>query len=288
MSDARIVVLPGGKAVLAENGPLHLVLQAYFGAKADTALAREAAAYAFKCLGSVAESQSLLRQRHGLIKLLPKNEIARAMVQSVRLVGDEDLTPMAAVAGTIADFVADWLFSRKATKVIVDNGGDIAIRLEAGESARVGLRPVIESQEISHTILLDSRCASWGVTTSGMGGRSLTRGIASAVTVFAATSSLSDAAATAIANGCFAKDDNIIQVPAIAVDPSSDLGELPVTVSALGVAGETVQKALENGLNKAVALRQRGLICGALLVVGGQLVQTPGFAESVAELSHYE
>jgi len=33
------------------------------------------------------------------------------MIDSVMMVGDEDLTPMAAVAGTIADEVADFLLN---------------------------------------------------------------------------------------------------------------------------------------------------------------------------------
>ena len=225
----------------------------------------------------------------GLITSPLQDEIARAMLESVRSIGDEDLTPMAAVAGTIADFVADWLFARNnVTRVIVDNGGDIAIRLKAGESARVGLRPVIESQEITHSILLGSKYSSWGVTTSGMGGRSLTRGVASAVTVFATSSSVADAAATAIANGCFSEDENILQVPAKTIDPHTDLGDMLVTVSASGLAEKTVRKALENGLNKATDIQERGLILGTLIVVGEKIGQTPGFAESVAEITWYE
>ncbi len=70
---------------------------------------------------------------------------------------------------------------------------------------------------------------AWGVTTSGVGGRSLTRGIASAVTVLAANASVADAAATAIANACFVEDDRIIQVPAEKIDPNTDLTGIRVT-----------------------------------------------------------
>lgn len=288
MSDRRVAILHGGRAVLAENGPLRLVIQPFSGPVAETELAKEAAEYAFDCLARVAAALPALRRRHGLIATLPRDEIARVMLESVRIIGDEDLTPMAAVAGTIADFVADWLFARKVTRVIVDNGGDIAIRLKPGESARVGLRPVIDSLEITHLIHLDSTYPSWGVTTSGMGGRSLTRGIASAVTVFASTASVADAAATAIANSCFAEDGNIRQVPAITVDPTTDLGEMLVTVSASGLAAKTVTAALENGLEKAKAVMQRGDIRGALIAVAGKFVLTPGFTESVGEIYRYE
>ena len=132
------------------------------------------------------------------IKVLPENGLAQRMIESVRAIGDMDLTPMAAVAGTIADGVADWLFARGPTKVVVDNGGDIAIRLAAGETATVGIRPQINCSDISHIAYLDERRLSWGVTTSGRGGRSFTRGIASAVTVIAENASINIAAGTPI------------------------------------------------------------------------------------------
>jgi hypothetical protein len=285
MLDRRVEILHGGRAVLVENGPLRLVIQVFSGEVAETELAKEAAEIAFDCLAGVAKAQHILRQRHSWITREPEDDIAAAMLASVRRIGDEDLTPMAAVAGTIADFVADWLFSHNVTRVIVDNGGDIAIRLQEGETVRVGIRPDVESREITHSILLDSRLSSWGVNTSGMGGRSLTRGIASAVTVFADSSSIADAAATAIANACFAEDENIRQIPARMVDPDSDLGDMPVTVRASGLSPKTVAEALKNGLEKAMVVQRQGEIRGALLAVGGKYVQTPGFARAVGEVS---
>ncbi|WP_205233491.1 FAD:protein FMN transferase [Desulfopila inferna] len=270
---------------MIENGPLRLVIQVFSGEVAETELAKEAAEIAFDCLARVAKAQYFLRKRHSHITLEPEDDIAATMLASVRRIGDLDLTPMAAVAGTIADFVADWLFSHNVTRVIVDNGGDIAIRLQEGEAVRVGIRPTIESREITHSILLDSRFSSWGVNTSGIGGRSLTRGIASAVTVFAESSSIADAAATAIANACFAEDENIHQVPARMVDPGSDLGDVLVTVSASGLSPKTIAEALNNGLEKALVVQRQGEIRGALLAVGGKYVQTPGFAKAVGELS---
>jgi len=133
------------------------------------------------------------------------------------------------VAGSIADAVADWLFNRGLSRVIVNNGGDIAIRLAENETARVGVRTKVESPVISYMVELSSRHPSWGVNTSGLGGRSLTRGVASAVTAFARTSSLADAAATSVANACFAKDDTIVQAMAQEVDPHTDIrGWVPI------------------------------------------------------------
>lgn len=288
MSDRRIEILPGKIGVLAENGPLHLVIRAYSGSGLDHEMAVAASHYAFTCLEGVAGELPLLRQQHRELQLTPKHKISRAMLESVRAVGDADLTPMAAVAGSIADEVANWLMEKGATRAIVDNGGDIAIRLSPGERMTVGLRPTIESQKITHVIRLNSNSTTWGVNTSGLGGRSLTRGIASAVTAFGSTSSLADAAATAIANACFSQHKNILQVPARQIDSNSDLGEMLVTVSVQGLPEQIVAKALENGLQKASLVQQQGLIQGALIVIGDQFAWTIGFREMVGEIESNE
>jgi hypothetical protein len=198
------------------------------------------------------------------------------MVTSVKTIGDGDLTPMAAVAGTIADAVADWLFERGLTRVIVDNGGDIAIRLARGERATVGVRPQITSRLISHVIYLDSSRSAWGVTTSGMGGRSFTRGIASAVTVLADNASLADAAATAVANSCFVEDKSILQLPAQNIDPNSDLADIHVTSEVKLLSTESIRKAVGNARRKADNLFQKDLIIGAFIALGSVYTITDG------------
>jgi len=198
------------------------------------------------------------------------------MVTSVKTIGDGDLTPMAAVAGTIADAVADWLFERGLTRVIVDNGGDIAIRLARGERATVGVRPQITSRLISHVIYLDSSRSAWGVTTSGMGGRSFTRGIASAVTVLADNASVADAAATAVANSCFVEDRSILQLPAQNIDPNSDLAGIHVTSEVKPLSTESIRKAVGNARRKAENLFQKDLISGAFIALGSVYTITDG------------
>ena len=198
------------------------------------------------------------------------------MIASVRAVGDEDLTPMAAVAGTIADAVANWLFEREATKVIVDNGGDIAVRIAAGESVTVGVRPRVDSGHISHVIKLDSGRSAWGVTTSGVGGRSLTRGIASAVTVLANNASVADAAATAVANACFVEDKGIVQVPAEKIDPNSDLAGIHVTAEVGPLSPDKISIALNTALRKAEYLSQKDVIIGALITLDNVIVISKG------------
>jgi uncharacterized protein len=284
MSDRRIMPLPGGRAVLAENGPLRMVIQAWQGPDPHLELAMEAAKYAFDCLERVARRLAVLKRRPGDIHALPPEPISREMIASVRAVGDAELTPMAAVAGTLADAVADRLFGQGLSRVIVDNGGDIAIRLAEGETIRVGLRPEIQHQQMSHVLTLDGRHSSWGVCTSGLGGRSFTCGFASAVTAIARSSSLADAAATSVANACFVEGADVLQVPAEKLDPNTDIPGLLVTVKLGRLSPGQTSEALSKALKKAEQLTQKGVIWGAIVAIGKQVVRTADLSDCVAEL----
>ncbi|MEE4362489.1 MAG: hypothetical protein V2J08_01060, partial [Desulfotignum sp.] len=247
--------------------------------------ARQAGNFAFSCLEQVAVCRDLLRHRSEDLLEKFDNQAFPVPVQMVKnaLVFDvPDLTPMAAVAGSIADRVADFLFQKGVSKVIVDNGGDVAVRLSGDETARVGIRSDIASAEITHVIMLNSRCLSWGINTSGLGGRSFTRGIATAATVVAHSSARADAAATDIANACFSEDAGIVQVPAGQLDPMTDIPDIPVTVLVKDLKPETIARSLKRSLDRAAGYVESGLIMGAIITAGGKTVHTglpPGFLE---------
>jgi ApbE superfamily uncharacterized protein (UPF0280 family) len=264
------------ESVLVECGPMRLVIRAWNKKQPQIKLARRAAEESISYLERIARCRALLSRPIPDIEDLPGDELALGMIRSTRAIGDHDLTPMAAVAGTIADAVADWLFKQGLTRVIVDNGGDIAIRLARGETATVGVRPQVTSPLISHVIYLDSGRSTWGVTTSGMGGRSFTRGIASAVTVLAADASVADAAATAVANACFVEDKGIIQLPAGNIDPNSDLAGINVTTEVAPLSAESIRMAVGNARYKAENLFQKGLIIGAFIALGSVYTMTDG------------
>jgi hypothetical protein len=264
---------------------MRLVIQAWRDDDPWPDLAGQAADEAIHYLERIARWRSLLSQPWQRIESMPEDELALTMIDSVTAIGDDDLTPMAAVAGTIADAVADWLYERGATRVIVDNGGDIAIRLARGNAATVGVRPQVSSPGLSHLIKLKSGPPAWGVTTSGVGGRSLSRGIASAVTVLAANASLADAAATAVANACFAKDDGIAQLPAEEVDPTSELGRVRVTTAVENLTNETIRQAVAAARCKADHLSRCGTITGALIARDRVIVSTRGLRPYLYDLN---
>jgi hypothetical protein len=264
------------ESVLVECGPMRLVIRAWNKKQPQIELARRAAEESISYLERIARCRPLLSRPIPDIEDLPEDELALGMIRSTRAIGDHDLTPMAAVAGTIADAVADWLLERGLTRIIVDNGGDIAIRLARGETATVGVRPQVTSPLISHVIHLDSGRSTWGVTTSGMGGRSFTRGIASAVTVLAADASVADAAATAVANACFVEDKGIIQLPAENIDPNSDLAGINVTTEVGSLSTDKISIALNAARRKAEYLSQKDVIIGAFITLDNVIVISKG------------
>jgi len=271
-------MLPDG-AVMAECGPMRLVISAAVGKVTQRETAVQAAETSFNYLERIARLRGVLSRRMDEIPKDLEDSLGLQMVRSVLAVGDEDLTPMAAVAGTIADAVADYLFARGMTKVVVDNGGDVAVRLRRGASVRVGIRPEVGRQDISVVIALDSRSGSWGVTTSGLGGRSLTRGVASAVTVIARSASVANAGSTAIANASFVTDDGVIQRRAEEIEPQTDLVGLPVTVKVAQLAQEKKIRAVSNAIKRAEALIDKDIIFGAFVAVQGEVAMTRFFRD---------
>jgi ApbE superfamily uncharacterized protein (UPF0280 family) len=287
-----INVLHGG-SVMAECGPMRLIISAWVGKVPQPGMGKRAAEVSFKYLERVAHLRDLLGRRCTEIPDNLEDSLAVKMIQSILAVGDQDLTPMAAVAGTIADAVADFLVNRGMTRVVVDNGGDVAVRLDNGgdvavrllgdASVTVGIRQKVDKQEISNVIALDSRSPSWGVTTSGLGGRSLTRGIASASTVIAETASMADAAATAIANASFVEDEQVIQRPAEEIDPETDIAGLPVTIKVGPLSEETKAMAVSKAMERAEQLIEKDIILGAYVAVQGKMAMTDFFQERLSE-----
>jgi uncharacterized protein len=266
--DQTIHALDSG-AVMAECGPMRLIISSFVGKVPQREMNIRAAREAFRFLAGVSAVKD--RLRHPL-KVIPDDltdPVAREMVRSTCVIGDEQLTPMAAVAGSLADATADFLFHRGMTRVIVNNGGDIAVRLTAGQEIRVGVREDVTLDSWSRVIALDASRNSWGVATSGLGGRSFTLGIASAATVIATRASVADAAATAIANASFVEDPNVLRCSAEEIDPATDIPGLPVTVKVGEMKESSRRIAVDQALAFAEKLMARKVVLGSFVAVGG-------------------
>jgi hypothetical protein len=275
---ARIDFLPEGK-VLAECGPMRLVISASGEQGPMPRESLRAAEESFRALEKVAGERALLGKGFLKERWKIRENLNIAMLDSVLAVNDGELTPMAAVAGAIADYVADFLVNLGVPRVAVDNGGDLAVRIGCGGAFSVGVRTDVRMKEITHVITLDQCTPSWGVATSGLGGRSLTRGVASSATVIASRSALADAAATSIANATHVDDEEIVQLPAEEVDPYTDIPGVLVTVRMGELPGEKVDLALKKARKRAEQLVEARVIFGALVAVQGEVTMTDFFRE---------
>jgi ApbE superfamily uncharacterized protein (UPF0280 family) len=216
-------------------------------------------------------------------------KIARRMWHACQPHSKSFITPMAAVAGSVAEELIACYALHGIKSAWVNNGGDIALHLMPGEALRIGLYADLarlDAREIQNGLEnglnidgqfeITSAIPVRGVATSGWRGRSFSLGIADSVTVLARTASAADAAATIIANAVNVDDPRISRSPACDIKDDSDLGALAVTVDVPRLAVEQVAQALQAGRIKADELRAAGLIWSAVLLCQGQVVTSQG------------
>ena len=270
----HIQTLPNG-TVLVDYGPMRMSINVSEHGKPLPRLAEEGALLAVSLLEDISKCLAIVKRKS--VTLETKNiypEIVRRMIEATQRIGEPDLTPLAAVAGTASEMVADFIFGKGGTKVIVDNGGDIAIRLREGEIVRVGIKTDISAKQPAYLISIDSTMGIGGVATSGLGGRSFTKGIASAATVLAEKASLADAAATVVGNYTNVDDPNISRTLAEKIYPDTDIAGEWVTTEVGTLSQKKIEQALNRGLSKAHSICQKGWIQGALITVQGNVFWT--------------
>jgi len=181
------------------------------------------------------------------------------------------VTPMAAVAGAVADEVlAALVLGRRLSKAIVNDGGDIAIHLAPGAMLATGIVADIAAPALDAISKVPAASPVRGIATSGWRGRSQSLGIADAVTVLAHSAAAADAAATLIANAVNVDHPSIRRVPARALREDSDLGGRLVTVDVPPLPPAAIDTALTAGAVCAERMRADGLIDAALLVLQGR------------------
>ncbi len=242
-----------------QHGPIDLVIL-------GTETEYDRAARRFRTvLEELVAELPLLRAPLGNAHPLARGSVARRMVAAVWPHRGGFITPMAAVAGAVADEILEAM--QPSGKAYVNNGGDIAVHLPRGGTFDAGIVNNPQRPMVDATLRLEESC---GVATSGWRGRSQSLGIADAVTVVADCGAAADAAATMIANAVNAEHPAIRRLPAHAVKEDSDLGDLPVTVDVGPLPLYTVRSALAAGAAVAQTMRTRGLIRGAYLALQNQ------------------
>jgi len=273
--------LPDGRLHL-QHGPIDLIIEA-FGERAEIERAyRQAIARFDGILATLAAELPILRSPVGTTPSALNGPVARRMADAVWPYRDVFITPMAAVAGSVADEVlAALVRERDLTKAYVNNGGDIAIHLSSGESLRAAIVANVDAPTLDGGVELRADSPVRGLATSGWRGRSFSLGIADSVTILARSAARADAAATIVANAVDADHPNIERRPANTIRDDTDLGALLVTTKVGPLSPEKVAMALDRGLAKAVELQTRDLIEGAALALQGQWRLT-GAAQSIS------
>jgi ApbE superfamily uncharacterized protein (UPF0280 family) len=274
----RAGLLPDGKRLHLQHGPIDLIIEA-FGDPAEVHAAYVQAAAGFvDVLPGLVKELPLLRKPLGVAQPLAAGPVAQRMVAACWPHRDSFITPMAAVAGSVADHILQALIEdRRLERAYVNDGGDIAFYLAPGRSLTCGLVADLASPAIDGTISLTHAMPVRGLATSGratkgQGGRSFSLGIADAVTVLAHDAASADAAATMIANAVHLPGHtSIVRGPASDLDPDSDLGERRVTLDVGELSPDEIAGALRAGAAKAESLRRSGLIHGAVLVLRRRL-----------------
>ncbi|MCP1767010.1 UPF0280 family protein [Bradyrhizobium japonicum] len=270
----QIALLSGGRRLHLQDGPIDLIVEARGRADAVRA-AYEAAARRFTGLldelcAELPELRTVAEKQTSL-----KGVVARRMHAAVApYASDCFITPMAAVAGSIAEEILGAMLGAAALdQAYVNNGGDIALHLGEGEHFAVGLMNRPDRAGMLRKMRVYSDDPVRGIATSGRHGRSFSLGIADAVTVLAATASQADAAATVIANAVdLPGHPAIIRKPANELQPASDLGARLVTRDVGELSQNEVAAALESGAECARQLFDRRLIEGAVLQLCGDML----------------
>lgn len=274
MTPALAYRLADGRLHL-QHGPIDLICEAWGSQGAVAAgYARATARFESVLNELVAELPALRREKAALF-----GSIARKMVRAVAPFQPAFITPMAAVAGAVAETVLNALNGPDISRAYVNNGGDIALHLAPGQQ----LNCAIAGAGCQITVQSGNRVR--GIATSGWRGRSWSLGIADSVSVLAKTAAMADAAATMIANAVdLPGHSGISRKPAIDLQCDSDLGDLLVTTGVEQLSRTDVAAALLRGGRAAQTYRAAGLIEAAALYLQGESQIVGPFA--MKELSH--
>jgi hypothetical protein len=254
-----------------QHGPIDLIIEAW-GAPAEVTAAYQQASARFDDILEVL-AQELTRLRTPLTGTYPllRGPVARRMLAACWPYRTSYITPMAAVAGAVADEILQAMLNqRNLAKAYVNNGGDIALHIAEDNALTLGVVNNADNPAIDATVTLTACMPVRGLATSGWRGRSQSLGIADAVTVFAADAAAADAAATMVANAVDVEHPAIGRMPARALRADSDLGELPVTVAVGALPVSARAEALASGCERANALQRQGLIFAAYLALQGE------------------
>ncbi len=278
----QAALLPDGQRLHLQHGPIDLIIEV-FGPARQACYAQAIAWFDTILTRLVAELPALRTplvpgyaiEGHGF-----EGPVARRMAAAIAPFGTTFVTPMAAVAGAVADeMLAATIAGQTVPKAYVNNGGDVAFHLHPGET--------VQAIGAAGPITIRAADPTRGLATSGWRGRSHSLGIADAVTVAARNAATADAAATLIANAVdLPGHPAISRLPARELAPDSDLGQRLVTTGVGPLTAADIATALTSGTRLARRLVARGVIEDAVLHLAGQTRTAGHLQQTSLEQDH--
>ena len=264
-----------------EVGPASIVITGQKGGKPYRFDENEAKDHLALVLAEVGDSLPVLRQKgYRIRKTSSMSPVAQKMVEAVKVIDQVTLTPMAAVAGAVADAMKEWLKEKGLEFVSVNNGGDISLFNRSGREVNIALGDIETGKPTPYTLVIKGML-DCGVATSGFGGRSFTLGLADMVTVIAGTGAIADAAATLICNATNVESDQVLRRKAGEIDPCSDIPDEWVTVEIGALDESLIRESLARGLALARELKENNSIRDGIIVMKGDMVTTLGSDENI-------
>ena len=255
--------MPDRKRLHLQHGPSDLIV--YAEGEREKAYASACARFQ-TVISELTEELPLLKSNVCEAHQQPQGDIALSMYNAVQHFSDLGyVTPMAAVAGAIADEILDAMKQGGELKrAYVNNGGDIAIFLSRGTSFETLISRIDGS--VIGRITINQTQSIGGLATSGRHGRSMSLGIADSVTVLARSAALADVSATMISNAVNLENHpKILRKAAHVLCEDTDLRNLPVVIGCETLCKKDVKQALENGRKTAIKYHKKNLINDALL-----------------------
>ena len=263
MNAPQIQFLPDGRRMHLHHGPIDLIVDAT-GPGRDRAF-RAAATRFETILQELVDELEVLRQPVTESPVLT-GPVARSMLRAATEYSPLFVTPMAGVAGAVADeIIRAMVASGPLETAYVNNGGDVAFHIAEGHQMVAAIAGAQNNRAVIPYV-----SPVRGVATSGWRGRSYSLGIADSVTVLAPTAVQADVAATMIANHVDLPGHPLVRrEPANVRSPDSDLGDRLVTLDVGPISFAEASFALDQGEKFARRCLEQGRICAALLSLRG-------------------
>lgn len=262
--------------IFIDYGPIQMVIDVSVEDKKRPDISIKTAEYVLSQFQSLVKYLPLLKEMRTFIYTsseFPK--VLNKMIEATEKSGYKDLNTLGTVAGSFSDIALEKAISLGGTRVVINNGGDLAFKDLNGKSLKVGVPLNYDNKKRQLVLTIKEEQKIYGLCTSGIGGRSFTKGIATAAIALSSNAGTADACATYLGNMTDVEDENIIRCLAEEIDSETDIKGQLITLKVGQISKKKKYLALLNGLMTAEDLYDKEIIKGAIICVQDDIVKFP-------------